>query len=121
MFADFGVQVFAPLPRAISPERELPKPATPAEVGCGLCIDLLFYVSCVSHVYHIPYFHDYVCVHAVARCHSTCLYEQLTLRGELDLSGYAVMTFRKAWLESQNGFCQQRCTSSKTRQCYVKD
>ena len=33
VFADFGVQVFAPLPRAISPEREVPKPATPDEVG----------------------------------------------------------------------------------------
>ena len=33
VFADFGVQVFAPLPRAVSPERELPKPSTPVEVG----------------------------------------------------------------------------------------
>ena len=32
VFADFGVQVFAPLPRAISPEREVPKTATPDEV-----------------------------------------------------------------------------------------
>lgn len=32
VFADFGVQVFAPLPRAISPEREVPKPITPDEV-----------------------------------------------------------------------------------------
>ena len=41
VFADFGVQVFAPLPRAVSPERELPKPSTPAEVGVGMytCAD----------------------------------------------------------------------------------
>ena len=32
VFADFGVQVFAPLPRPISPERELPPPSQPAEV-----------------------------------------------------------------------------------------
>ena len=32
VFADFGVQVFAPLPRTISPERELPPPSQPAEV-----------------------------------------------------------------------------------------
>ncbi|KAL0033072.1 hypothetical protein WJX79_001234 [Trebouxia sp. C0005] len=31
VFADFGVQVFAPLPRAISPEREVPKPSIPDE------------------------------------------------------------------------------------------
>ncbi len=32
VFADFGVQVFAPLPRAISPEREVPQPVIPDEV-----------------------------------------------------------------------------------------
>jgi len=32
VFADFGVQVFAPLPRPISPEREVPQPASPDEV-----------------------------------------------------------------------------------------
>ncbi|KAL0054091.1 hypothetical protein WJX82_003615 [Trebouxia sp. C0006] len=31
VFADFGVQVFAPLPRAISPEREVPQPVIPDE------------------------------------------------------------------------------------------
>ena len=34
VFADFGVQVFALQPRAISPEREEPQPVIPDEV-CG--------------------------------------------------------------------------------------
>ena len=33
VFADFGVQVFAPLPRAISPEREVPKQVAPDEAS----------------------------------------------------------------------------------------
>lgn len=60
VFADFGVQVFAPLPRAISPERELPKPATPAEVNCG------------SYMYTSTFVHMCVfvctCVNMCARC-----------------------------------------------------
>ena len=47
IFADFGVQVFAPLPRAVSPERELPKPSAAAEVGfCMYTLNLEYRISC---------------------------------------------------------------------------
>lgn len=48
VISDFGVQIFAPLPRAISPEREMPQPSQPAQVctlhwfHCAHCDPLVF-------------------------------------------------------------------------------
>lgn len=71
VFADFGVQVFAPLPRAILPERELPKPAPPAEVGCGFCTEQIIYI-CGIFTTSLVYA-TYVCV-CVRVCVRVCVH-----------------------------------------------
>ena len=79
VFADFGVQVFAPLPRAISPERELPKPATPAEVLCLLVIVHLALPVCVMHWYFAKIEGSTVCLLMLIDC--AALFVVITLCG----------------------------------------